>query len=107
MKTLMCSLAAILSVALGSGTVAAAEEVIVTGTVSFYEDGSMEINRGNERRPNLLGPIVFPGLKPPKEGEKVRVHGYYVNGPKGDFIKMIATKIEKVGKAEGGSSKKP
>ena len=106
MKTLMCSLAVIVSVALGSGTLAAAEEVVVTGSVSFYKDGSMEINRGNERRPNLLGPIYFPGLKPPKDGEKVRVHGYYINGPTGDFVKMIATKIEKVGEADGGSKKR-
>jgi hypothetical protein len=42
MKILMCSLAAILTVALGSGSFAAAEEVVVTGTVEgFDKDGSM------------------------------------------------------------------
>src|SRR5258707_14892209 len=73
--------------------------VRLNAPLKFFEDGSMEINGGNERRPNLVGPIYFPGLKPPKEDEKVRVHGYYINGPTGDFVKMIATKIEKVGEA--------
>jgi len=102
MKTLMCSLAAIVSVALGSGTLAAAEEIVITGIASDIKNGSMIIDRGNPRRPNMV-PVSFPGLKSPKEGEKVRVHGHYMNDdPEKEFI---ATKIEKFGKAEGGSSK--
>ena len=79
-------------------------EFVVTGIVSgLFKDGSMEINMGNERRPNLRI-ISFHGLKPPKEVEKVRVHGYYHGDP--DDLEMIATKIEKIGEADGGSKKR-
>jgi len=71
MEILICSLAAALSVALGSGTLAAAEQMVVTGIASDIKNGSMIIDRGNERRPNMLL-VSFPGLKPPKEGEKLK-----------------------------------
>ena len=107
MKRLMCGLAVALSVALGSGNLVAAEEAVITGTVEgFDKDGSMYLNIGTRRPKAFMAPIFFPGLKPPKEGEKVRVHYYPIYSSNGAVYKVIATKIERVGEADGGSKKR-
>jgi ribosomal protein S1 len=83
MKTLMCSLAAILSVALSSALLA--EETTdrgeeITGTVISvnHKQGSMVLDAGKLRgRLELM--LFSDDLKAPKVGEKVRVHCWYHN----------------------------
>jgi hypothetical protein len=97
----------LLGLTLSSGTLAAAREAVITGTVEgFDKDGSMYLNIGTRRPKAFMAPIFFPGLKPPKEGEKVRVHYYPIYSSNGAVYKVIATKIEKVGDADVGSKKK-
>jgi hypothetical protein len=105
MKTLMCSLAAILSVALSSAVFAAVDDVnqIVTGTVVSVKGISIEIDTHDGRgrfEVNFIG-----DLPTPKVGEKVRVHYYHCGGSH-KFDLHCADKFEKVGNAEGGSKKR-
>ena len=102
MKTLMCSLAAVISVALGSAVLAAnLEEGQVTGTVvEAYHGGSgIVIETADKKRWEMTNDSGFPNDKL-KVGEKVTVH-YEIIG-RG---KCIARKIEKAGKAGKGSKK--
>jgi hypothetical protein len=110
----MCSLAALMSVVLGSGTLAAAEhgipepvdtgnnrENIVTGmVVSVSKDGYIEIGHWGRIRTHAddNGTGWAAHLYRPKVGEIVRVHCHLC----GRFD-HCATKIEKVGKAELGT----
>jgi len=115
MKTLMCSLAAVLSVALGSGTLAAAEdgvsESVVTGTVEkkgVLGDSLFYIEISNFGR---FWIHQQDHLYQPKVGEKVRVHYHRCTDQQRDPLEKglpadCADKIEKVGKAEGGSKKR-
>jgi hypothetical protein len=100
MRTLVCSLAAVLSVALGSAVFAAsAEDLQITGTVVEYHPmmpASLVIETADKKRWEFFIDSDFK----PKVGEKGTLH-YYVTG-RG---KHIAYKLEKAGKAEKGSKK--
>jgi predicted RNA-binding protein (virulence factor B family) len=100
MKTLVCSLAAILSVALSS-TVLAEERTYtekITGTViSVDKQGLIVIDTGKGRVEILL----VDDVKEPKVGEKVTAHCWYHN--RGRYS---TDKIEKLGDAKGGSKKR-
>jgi len=116
MKTLMCSLAAALSVTLGTESLAAAEdripepvdtgnsrENIVTGmVVSVSKDGYIEIGHWGRIRTHAedSGTEWAPNLYRPKLGEIVRVHCHLCGR-----LDHCATKIEKVDKAELGSKR--
>ena len=99
MKTLMCSLTAILTLAL-SGAVFAEE---ITGTVISvnHKQGRMVLDAGKHDVRGKLEIILVGDLKAPKVGEKVRVHCWYHN--RGRYC---TDKIEKLGNTDGGSKKK-
>lgn len=96
----MCSLAAILSVALSS-TVLAEERTYtekITGTViSVDKQGLIVIDTGKGRVEILL----VDDVKEPKVGEKVTAHCWYHN--RGRYS---TDKIEKLDDAKGGSKKR-
>ena len=104
MKTLMCSLAAILSVAL-SGPVLAQEGTdrgeMITGTVISvdHKQNHMVLDAGKRGRLEIM--LFDDDVKLPKVGEKVRVHCWYHN--RGRFF---TDKIEKLGNDDGGSKKR-
>lgn len=103
MKTLMCSLAAILSVALSSAVFAARDDDgEITGTVvRVNAEGEFEVDDGKGAFalvPAFDGPV-------PKVGEKVRVHYYHCGSGRKGFH-HCADKIEKLGNADKGSKKK-
>lgn len=67
MKTLMCSLAAILNVALSSAVFGIPDDGVITGTVVPAKEGDFAINDGS-------GNFDFIGVgdvRTPKVGEKV------------------------------------
>lgn len=83
MKQLLCSLAAILSLALSSALLA--EETTdrgeeITGTVISvnHKQGSMVLDTG-KLRGKLELMLFSDDLKVPKVGEKVKVHCWYHN----------------------------
>lgn len=98
MKTLMCSLAAILTLAL-SGAVFAEE---ITGTVISvnHKQGLMVIDSEKPEGRGRLEIILVDDVKAPKVGEKVRAHCWYHN--RGRYC---TDKIEKLGNTDGGSKK--
>jgi hypothetical protein len=98
MKTLMCSLAAAVSVALVSAVFADVHH-LVTGTVVSVDVGYMEIDT-HDGGTNFGVFVENWGSYKPKVGDNVRVHIW----PGGR--RVYADKIEKVGKAEGGSKKR-
>ena len=99
MKILMCSLAAILSVALSSTVLAyPAYTKKITGTViSVDKRGIIVIDTGEGRVEILL----HDDVKEPKVGEKVTAYCWYHN--RGRYH---TDKIEKLGDAKGGSKKR-
>lgn len=105
MKTLMCSLAAIVTVAVSAPVLA--EEITdrgeeITGTVISvnHKQGSMVLDAGKVRgRLELM--FFSDDLKAPKVGEKVRVHCWYHN--RGRYF---TDKIEKLDNAKGESRKR-
>jgi hypothetical protein len=101
MRILMCSLAAILSLALSS-TVLAEERTDrqkITGTVvSVTKDGNIVVVNDGSRNFEFL---LFDDAQTPKVGEKVRVHYRYHN--RGRYA---TDKIEKLGDAKGNSPKR-
>jgi hypothetical protein len=102
MKTLTYSLMGVVSLALSSAVFAASlEEGRVTGTVvEVYHGGSgIVIETADKKRWEMTNDSGWPNDKL-KVGEKVTVH-YEIIG-RG---KWIARKIEKAGKAQGGSKK--
>jgi hypothetical protein len=94
MKTLICSLAAILSVALSSAVLA--EETTgrekITGTVISvdHKQGLIVIDTGKHDGQGKFE-IILVDVKAPKVGEKVTAHCWYHN--RGRFC---TDKIEKV-----------
>jgi hypothetical protein len=73
MKTLMCSLAAILSVALSSAIFAASDEYVVTGTVVKIEGGTIEIDEGKHDgrgRFEVVWDTLAGHVPTPKVGER-------------------------------------
>ena len=100
----MCSLAAILSVALSS-SVPAQEGTdrgeMVTGTVISVDHKQDYMVLDAEKRGRLEIMLFDDALKLPKVGEKVRVHCWYHN--RGRYL---TDKIEKLGDAKGGSQKR-
>jgi hypothetical protein len=102
MKTLMCSLAAILSVALSSAIFAAGDDGVITGTVVSVEGDTFKINEGKRGGESNFELITAGDAQTPKVGEKVRVHYYHCGSGRKGFH-HCADKIEKLGKAEGGS----
>jgi hypothetical protein len=101
MKTLICTLAAILSIALSS-TVFAAEHYVghyekpITGTVVEY--GDMLLTIEDSKKEQLTFNVrYFDQRYQPKVGDKVRVHYYF--GRHGVYI------TDKVDKIENGSKK--
>lgn len=101
MKTLTCSLAAVLlSVALSSAAFAAVDEIhhVVTGTVVLVTDGYMEIDT-HDGGSNFGVFVENWGSYKPKVGDNVKVH----LRPGGR--RVYADKIEKVGKTDKGSKK--
>ncbi len=100
MKTLICSLAAILSVALSTAVFAARDDDgEITGTVVRVNgEGEFEVDDGKGAFalvPAFNGPV-------PKVGEKVRCK--ICGNHRGHF--HCADKIEKLGDAKKGSTKK-
>jgi hypothetical protein len=99
MKRLICSLAAVVSLALSSRTPAAAEdENVVTGTVVQAYEGYIEIDEGKHDGRSTFGVFTYGIAYKPRVGERVRVHIRPGGG------RVYADKIEKLG--TGGSSKK-
>lgn len=105
MKTLMCSLAAIVTVAV-SATVLAEEMSDrgeeITGTVISvnHKQRSMVLDAGKPRgRLELM--LFSDDLKVPRASEKVRVHCWYHN--RGRYF---TDKIEKLGNGDGDSKKR-
>ena len=91
MKILTCSLAAVVSLALLGGTLAANEaEDVVTGTVVVANEGYIEIDEG-QHDGNNFGVFIYYVAYKPKVGDKVRVH----IRPGGR--RVYADKIEKLG----------
>jgi hypothetical protein len=107
MKTLMCSLAAILSVALSSAVFAARpDDGEITGTIISVSEGTIEIDDGKGRF-EIIWDTLEGRVPAPKVGEKVRVHYYHCGSgrAKGGFH-HCADKIEKLNKTEANSEKK-
>ena len=99
MKTLACSLIAVVSLALTSAIFAAGQEDLdhhVTGTIVELSLGSATLDTG-QGGPFYIGLENNVGSHL-KVGQKVTLY-YYVTG-RG---KLIADKIEKAGKSEKGS----
>ena len=87
------------SIGLNSAVFAAnAEDNQVTGTVVQVNESYMEINTGNGGSP--FGVYLSASCKPPKLGERVTVHYEFAGH------KIYCLKIEKAGKAKGGSKKR-
>ena len=106
MKTLMCSLAAILSVALSSSVFAASDDGVITGTVvSVTKEGNFAIDEGKHDGSGNFELIPAGDCPTPKLGEKVRVHYYHCGSGRKGFH-HCADKLEKLGKAEEGSKKR-
>ncbi len=106
MKTLVRSLAAILSVSLSSAAFAASDDGWITGTVaSVTKDGDFAIDEGKHDGSGNFELIPAGDVQTPKVGEKVRVHYYHCGSGRKGFH-HCADKIEKLGKAEGGSKKR-
>lgn len=101
MKRLICSLAAVASLALSSAIFAAVDEVhhLVTGTVVSVDVGYMEIDT-HDGGTNFGVFVDNWGSYKPKVGDNVRVH------IRAGGRRVYAHKIEKVGKAGGGSKKR-
>jgi hypothetical protein len=101
MKRLICSLAGVVSLALSSGTLAAVDEAhhLVTGTVVSVNVGYMEIDT-HDGGTNFGVFVDNWGSYKPKVGDNVRVH------IRAGGRRVYADKIEKAGKAEGGSKKR-
>jgi hypothetical protein len=104
MKTLACSLIAIVSVALSSALFAASEQDHqITGTIVKINSGATGIVIDDGETDGGAYVWFFRDTKygtKPKIGERVTVH-YEIWGRK-----MYVTKIEKAGKAEKGSKKR-
>jgi hypothetical protein len=100
MKRLICSLAAVSSLALGSAIFAAVDEAhhLVTGTVVSVDVGYMEIDT-HDGGTNFGVFVDNWGSYKPKVGDNVRVH------IRAGGRRVYADKIEKVGKAGGGSKR--
>ena len=102
----MCSLAAILSVALSSGVFAASDDGVITGTVvSVTKEGNFKVDDGKHDGTDNFEFIPAGDLQTPKVGEKVRVYYYHCGSGRKGFHHCVK-KIEKVGNAEGGSKKR-
>jgi hypothetical protein len=98
MKTLMCSLAAVLSVAVSSGAFAAsAEEQQMIGTVVEYHPGFLTIEDSKKERVEFHAELGDQHYRP-KVGDKVTVH-YEINSRGWWFT----YKVEKAWKAEKDS----
>jgi hypothetical protein len=94
----MCSLAGVLSVALGSGNLAAgANEQQMSGTVVEYHPGSLTIENSKKERVEFHAELGDQRYRP-KVGDKVTVH-YEINSRGWWFT----YKVEKAGKSEKGS----
>ena len=101
MKRLICSLAAVVTLLQSSAIFAAVDEVhnIVTGTVVSVDVGYMEIDT-HDGGTNFGVFVDNWGSYKPKVGDNVRVH------IRAGGRRVYADKIEKVGKAGGGSKKR-
>ena len=100
MKTLLCSLAAILSVALSS-TVLAEERTYtekITGTVTSVDKQGLIVIDTGKGKVELL---MVDDVKAPKVGEKVKAYCWYHN--RGRFS---TDKIEKLGDTKGDSKQR-
>ena len=103
MKTLICSLAVVLSVALGSAVLAAdVKEQQMTGTVVESNPGYPVIE--NSKKEQIMFNLDLRDVRyQPKVGDRVAV--YYDSSQRDHLGRPIVHKIEKVGKAEKGSKK--
>jgi hypothetical protein len=108
MKTLICSLATILAIALSSTVFAAEHDVFehhlkhekpITGTVVEYGDMLLIIEDSKKER-LTFNVRYFDQRYQPKVGDKVRVH-YYLSR----HGVWITDKVDKIDTAEGGSKK--
>lgn len=104
MKTLICSLAVIVSVALSSAVLAAdVKEQQMTGTVVESSPGYLTIENGKkELKMFNLGELGDQRYQP-KVGDRVTV--YYDISQRDHLGRPIVHKVEKAGKDEKGSKK--
>jgi hypothetical protein len=103
MKTLICSLAVIVSVALINTVFAgSAKEQQMTGTVVESNPGYPVIE--NSKKEQIMFNLDLRDQRyQPKVGDRVTV--YYDSSQRDHLGRPIVHKIEKVGKAEKGSKK--
>jgi hypothetical protein len=104
MKTLMCSLAVVLSVALGSAVLAAdVKEQQMTGTVVECPLGYLTIENSKKEQKMFNRGELRDQRYQPKVGDRVTV--YYDISQRDHLGRPYVHKIEKVGNAEKGSKK--
>ena len=113
-KTLVCSLVAAVSVALGTAILEASATQTnwdnpITGTIVTVDDGTIEIDQGKHYGRGRFE-VVWDTLKgkipTPKVGEKVRVLWYHCGSARSKEEHHCANKIEKLGDAEPGSKRR-
>ena len=102
MKTLMCSLAAILSVALSSAVFAISDDGEITGTiVSMTKGGDVVLDDGKGKYEF----VIACECPTPKVGEKVRMEYYHCGSGRKGFHHCVK-KVEKLGDTEKSAPKK-
>ena len=100
----MCSLAAIMTVALTSAVFAASDDGVITGTVvSATKDGDFAIDEGKPGGSRKFELVPACDCPTPKVGDRVRVHYYHCSSGRKGFH-HCADKIEKLGKADAKRS---
>ena len=105
MKTLICSFAVVLNVALSSAVLAAdVKEQQMTGTVVECPLGYLTIENSKKEQIMFNRGELRDQRYQPKVGDRVTV--YYDSSQRDHLGRPIVHKIEKVGKAEGGSKKR-
>ena len=104
-KTVICSLAVVLSVALSSAALATdVKEQQMTGTVVECPLGYLTIENSKKEQSMFNRGDLRDQRYQPKVGDRVTV--YYDISQRDHLGRPIVHKIEKVGKAEKGSKKR-
>ena len=100
MKTLMSTLAAILSVALSSAVFAISDDGEITGTIVSTKDG-LVLDDGKGKYEF----VIACECPTPKVGEKVRMEYYHCGSGRKGFHHCVK-KIDKIGDTEKNAPKK-